>query len=98
MRRSPELQRIIEDIRETIVEEAEGGLRELVERRYPPAIFFVLKTLGRDRGHRTTVALSGDATSGALRAQIEKFSSRYEAMSNKELSAELDAWRAESRA
>jgi hypothetical protein len=48
---SPELKQAMEDIRESMVDMSEGALFKQIQDGNPSAIFFHLKTQGRNRGY-----------------------------------------------
>jgi len=47
----PEIQEAVNEARETMIDIAEGGLMANIADKHPASIFFVLKTLGKDRGY-----------------------------------------------
>jgi len=51
LQRNPELYEMVEDARETRIDNAEDKLGEAVERGEAWAVCFLLKTLGRNRGY-----------------------------------------------
>ncbi len=51
LERNPELYALVEDARETRIDNAEDKLGEAVERGEAWAVCFTLKTLGRNRGY-----------------------------------------------
>lgn len=50
---------LIDEIRETVVDEAETQLRKAVKRGEPYAVVFTLKTLGKSRGYVERQELTG---------------------------------------
>jgi hypothetical protein len=51
VKRSPQLQRALEEIREEALDDAEDGLRDLVRARFWPATKYALDKLGSGRGY-----------------------------------------------
>lgn len=62
VKRSVRLQEVLADSRETMVDEAEKALREMIKDHHPAAVIFALKTIGKDRGYIEKQTI--DLTSG----------------------------------
>lgn len=70
--RSPDLQELISDMREGVVDQAEGNMFKRVESGADPAAEkFILSTIGRGRGYSTSVA--GAGPNGDIVVTIKRF-------------------------
>jgi len=58
-KRHPEVAAARKEAREVFIDMAEAKLVKLVNDEHPPAVFFVLRTLGKDRGYAERKEVTG---------------------------------------
>lgn len=65
---TPSLEKVMRDIREQKLDDAEKALDALVLEKNPTAVTFMLKTLGRDRGYSDKTTIEHEMGEGAKSA------------------------------
>ena len=65
---TPSLLKVLQDIKQNEVDNAESTLYELVDQKNPQATIFVLKTLGKERGFTEKTVVEHDLSEGAKSA------------------------------